>query len=294
MARRGGRRRGGGSLLGNGLIGTIITGIIICGVMIGAWNALPSSGGNVYEQAQEKSKALKNWYENGWMPDSGTFPDFTFPKADPPKVDRDKGNGGGGNSEPILAQDEAEKALDKLTVKEPQRVPYDRDEWKHWSRVDGSASCWNTRDQVLYEESVKDSLVLLDGKDKKVSSVKDACKVSKGEWHDPYTGKTFTDPSKLDIDHVIALSYAAKQGGQAWDAKKKEDYANDLSNPQHLIAVEASANRQKGDQGPSTWKPSNKDYHCAYATDWISVSTEWKLSIPSADKRALQDMLATC
>lgn len=284
MARRG--RRGGG-FPGGGMMGSILSAIIVAGITIGAWNALPSSGGNIYEQAQDKSDALKSWYEDGWI--FGKDPKFNFPKADPPRLD---GGGSGGGKD--FSAGDAGKNLEKLKVKEPQRVPYNRDEWKHWSKVSGMPSCWNTRDQVLYEESTKGKVVLVDKNDKKVSSVKNACKVIKGEWKDPYTGKTFTDPSKLDIDHMIPLSYAAKQGGQAWNADKKEKYANDLSNPKHLIAVEASANRQKGDQGPSTWKPSNKKYHCEYASDWIGISTQWKLSIPSADKKALAGMLKTC
>jgi hypothetical protein len=93
---------------------------------------------------------------------------------------------------------------------------------------------------------------------------------------------------------MIPLSYAAQHGGQSWDKAKKQAYANDLSNAGHLIAVTASENRSKSDRGPSEWKPTNKAGYCVYATDWITVSKNYELSIAQEDVTALKDMLATC
>lgn len=83
-------------------------------------------------------------------------------------------------------------------------------------------------------------------------------------------------------------------GGQAWDSKKKESYANNLSYVNHLIAVKASENRSKSDKGPSEWKPSNKGDYCNYAVDWITISKNFGLSTTQADANALKEMLATC
>ena len=54
------------------------------------------------------------------------------------------------------------------------------------------------------------------------------CKVKKGRWTCPYTGKVFTNPKQLDVDHMVALGNAARSGGQAWGRDRKRDYANDL------------------------------------------------------------------
>lgn len=44
-----------------------------------------------------------------------------------------------------------------------------------------------------------------DGKDVKADS---SCKVESGTWISPYDGTTWTDGSKLDIDHLVPLENA--------------------------------------------------------------------------------------
>lgn len=188
---------------------------------------------------------------------------------------------------------EAEKAVAGIKESKAQNVAYDRKEWKHWSSVSGNSSCWNTRAEVLYRQAEKGSAVLLDKNKKKVTSKSDACTVGGGTWVDPYSGKKFTDPSKLDIDHMVPLKYTASHGGQDWSAKQKEKYANSLE-AGHLLAVAAGENRSKGDRGPSAWKPSDKSNWCAYAKNWTSVTVKWKLTNTATDKKALVSMLKTC
>lgn len=186
----------------------------------------------------------------------------------------------------------ASSNLDSIKVGS-STVAYNRDEWKHWDKA-GSCGNWDVRREVLSVEAVKGSLVLVDANGKETSDKSKACDVKSGKWHDPYTGKAYTDPKELDIDHMIPLSYAASHGGQAWSAEKKRQYANDMGNANHLIAVQAGANRTKGDKGPSRWKPSNTDYHCSYAVSWVSVASAWGLSMDKADVDAIREMLKTC
>ena len=82
-------------------------------------------------------------------------------------------------------------------------------------------------------------------------------------------------------------------GGQELDRRQTVQFANDLADPQ-LLAVSASANRAKGDQDPSQWKPANHAYWCTYARSWIAVKAHWQLTITQAEKTALIDMLGTC
>lgn len=171
-------------------------------------------------------------------------------------------------------------------------VDYDRYTWKHWDNV---APCWTVREEVLYRDAVKDDkLTILDSNKVRTSDKSKACYIVGGTWVDPYTGETFTNPEDLDIDHVVALGYAARGGGNEWDATKKQQYANDLTNPRHLLAVSASANRSKSDKGPGEWKPSKTEYHCQYAIDWTTVVTSWELSMSGGDKNAIIEMLDTC
>jgi len=120
------------------------------------------------------------------------------------------------------------------------------------------------------------------------------CQVATGEWLDPYTGITVTDATTLDVDHMVPLKNAHDSGGWAWGKDRKAAYANEMVYADHLIAVTASANRQKGAKGPEGWKPANQDYWCGYAVDWVQIKVNWELSVTKAEWAALQEMLKTC
>lgn len=119
------------------------------------------------------------------------------------------------------------------------------------------------------------------------------CRVTSGEWLAPYTGTVVTDPGKLDIDHMVPLGNAHVSGASNWSANQRERYANYLDDPQHLIAVTASANRSKGARGPEDWKPDVRSYWCQYAVDWITIKEDWDLTITQQEHDALVEMLNT-
>lgn len=165
----------------------------------------------------------------------------------------------------------------------PATLPdYDRKDWKHW--IDEDRDCQNARHEVLIHESLKD-VTFKDDRN---------CQVALGHWYDPFTDDTLTDATKLDVDHMVPLKNAHDSGGWAWDKKRKSEYANYMQYDDHLIAVTASANRQKGAKGPDEWKPSNKQHWCDYATDWIEIKVQWDLSATKSEWSALLDMIGTC
>ncbi len=62
----------------------------------------------------------------------------------------------------------------------------------------------------------------------------------------------------------------------------------------HLIAVTARANRQKGSKGPDQWKPENQDYWCEYALDWIQIKVDWELTVTNREFNSLEEMVEIC
>ena len=111
---------------------------------------------------------------------------------------------------------------------------------------------------------------------------------------DLYTGETFTDPGDLDIDHYIPLAEAHRSGADTWTAQRREDFANDLTHPDALIAVSASANRSKSDRDPAGWLPPDTGYQCAYVDTWVAIKGIWDLTIDSEERAAIDEVLGGC
>jgi len=59
------------------------------------------------------------------------------------------------------------------------------------------------------------------------------------------------------------------------------------------LATTAAANQSKGECGPAEWLP-RAAYRCAYAVQWIGVSTRYKLAVTRPDKASLITLLARC
>ena len=105
------------------------------------------------------------------------------------------------------------------------------------------------------------------------------CRVATGRWYGAFTRAYVDTPVDLDIDHLVPLKNVHDSGGSAWSSARKEDYANYLGDPDHLIAVTNTANRSKGAYGPEEWRPSDEGYWCQYAIDWTEVNFEWGLTM---------------
>ncbi len=158
---------------------------------------------------------------------------------------------------------------------------YSRTDYKHW--IDADKDCQDTRTEVLIIESLE-----------KPTLDKKSCEVVKGKWYDPYTDKYFTNPNDLDVDHFVPLKEVDRSGGNKWDKEKKMQYANDLTNPETLIAVDKSANRSKADKDPSDWLPSNAKYNCEYIKLWQEVKKKWKLEMDEKEKKFIKEKDKKC
>lgn len=179
---------------------------------------------------------------------------------------------------------EAREALRELEVAPPGSMAgYSREKFPHWS--DAEEFGWEAPDPSC---DVRDAALIRDGED---VEVREGCDVASGEWSDPYTGNTYTDPSEIDIDHVVPLANAWRSGASSWDEGRRERYAND---PEVLLSVEDDANQEKGDKGPEAWKPPRREYWCEYAIRWVGIKAGYDLSVNAQEKAALEKMLGTC
>lgn len=156
---------------------------------------------------------------------------------------------------------------------------YERDAWPHWRDEDGN--CRDTRAEVL----IRTSQVPVTYKRT------ERCVVSSGLWIDPYTGETFRDASRLDIDHLVPLRHAHAHGADQWHRQRRGAFAND---PDNLIPVSAGANRSKGADGPAEWLPDNRDYWCEYSQRWTQIKRQYELTITRENRQTLQRLRQSC
>lgn len=186
--------------------------------------------------------------------------------------------------EPNTATPSGDAASTLATLPVKGRAPktgYDRNSFgPAWKDVDRN-KC-DTRNDILARDLVE-------------RQMQGSCIVLSGVLYpDPYTATNITfvrGKSLVDIDHVVALGNAWVTGAFQWDTPKKEAFAND---PLNLLAVSASANRQKSDADAATWLPSNRPYRCAYVARQIAVKSKYGLWITSAEKDAMVNTLSAC
>lgn len=121
------------------------------------------------------------------------------------------------------------------------------------------------------------------------------CTVLQGTLLDPYTGNTIvfinTDSTKVQIDHVVALSNAWQTGAQQLSPDDRYLLAND---PLELLAVDGPTNEKKGDGDAATWLPPNKDYRCRYVARQIAVKQKYSLWVLQAEHDAMEQVLQSC
>jgi hypothetical protein len=170
-------------------------------------------------------------------------------------------------------------ALDSLKVADEDRTGYKRDNFKHW--ISAGNGCDSRKAVIISEAIVKPSVLT-------------GCVLKGGEWLSIYDNVKVTDAGKLDVDHMVPLAEAWDSGAQAWDAKKREVYANDQTDPRHLIAVTGGSNRSKSDRDPAEWVPTNTSYVCEYLANWVAVKARWNLSVDSKEKSAIISLNKKC
>jgi hypothetical protein len=164
------------------------------------------------------------------------------------------------------------------------KTGYDRDQFgPQWADVDRNGC--DTRNDVLARDLTGEALK---------PGTRD-CVVLSGTLADPYTGQTIAfqkgDGSSVDIDHVVALSNGWQTGAFAWDEASRTAFAND---PLNLLAVDYSANRQKGDGDAATWLPDAGGYRCAYVARQVAVKAAHGLWVTPAEHDAIARVLDTC
>jgi len=165
-----------------------------------------------------------------------------------------------------------------LTVAEDKLTGYDRSLFKHW--IDADKDGCDTRAEVLIEEAIVKP------------KVGPKCKLTGGKWLSAYDGKTVTNSSLLDIDHVVPLAEAWRSGAWNWTPAERQSFANELESSRVLIAVTLSTNRSKGDRDPSLWMPTKE--RCNYTQEWLAIKYKFSLTVDPIEAIKLRELITEC
>jgi len=163
-----------------------------------------------------------------------------------------------------------------VTVVPEQNTGYSRNLFDHWKDLDGDGC--DTRREVLIRDSRTD-VAPVGGR---------ACRIEAGLWYSYYDGVWLTDPSGLDIDHLVPLAEAWASGAHLWDPARREQFAND---EQALVAVTARSNRSKGARDPAEWMPTSESGYCPYAAAWVAVKARYDLTMDRSEYDFLANAL---
>ena len=178
-------------------------------------------------------------------------------------------------------------ALDTLVIADGYGAPdYDRDLFgQRWADVDRNGC--DTRNDMLARDLADPSFK---------PGTRD-CKVLTGTLTDPYSGASIefvngpdTSP-RVQIDHIVALAWAWRQGAHEWSPEQRETFAND---PRNLRASGEATNQAKSDSGPSRWLPPAPELQCRFVMEWTTVVVDYNLSINIDDRDAAQRVLTSC
>lgn len=158
------------------------------------------------------------------------------------------------------------------TAHSDDRPKYDRDLFGGWSDTDHD--CQNMRHELLQEFSMAI-----------VTFSENTCRVTRGKWFDPYTGKIFFESQRLDIDHLVPLKYAWDRGANSWISAKRVQFSND---PENLVAVQNKTNREKSSFGPAKWLPPNINFRCQYILRFQRIIQKYSLQQNAAELRLIK------
>lgn len=151
------------------------------------------------------------------------------------------------------------------------KVAYDRNFFGSWS--DDDDDCRNTRHELLASLSTTAVRWSVDG-----------CRVIRGRWNDPYTGRVFFEAHQLDIDHLVSLKWAWEHGASVWSRERRIEFANDARN---LFAVDDSTNQSKGAASPTAWLPPDAGFHCQYVVRFQRIVRIYGISLNTLERREI-------
>lgn len=160
-----------------------------------------------------------------------------------------------------------------------QGLTFDESEW-----VPVVDSCLGVSEQVLVARTSR-PIVWADNLE---------CIPAEGQWVDNYLGIDINRRADAEVRSLIPLELVHAAGGAQWTPATRAEFLTDTEHPATLVILAADSGHNPRNAGPAVWRPSNESSWCGYAVDWIGVKARWELSVSTAERDALSEMLDSC
>lgn len=172
------------------------------------------------------------------------------------------------------------EVLADITVAEDHPMDnYDRDTFAPTGWIDTTGNGCTTREDVLARDLDNETLQI------------DGCTVEYGQTIGAYSGEPIEHvqgASEVDIEHVVAVGQAWRNGAHTWDETTRQTFYQDQEN---LIAVSAPENQTKGAKDATEYMPPNQGTYCEYAAATVYIKGKYDLAMNPAEHEFIADLL---
>lgn len=154
---------------------------------------------------------------------------------------------------------------------------YDRDAFAPSDWIDANGSGCTTREDILARDLEDTQL--------------DGCTVEYGHTIGAYSGEPIEHihgESQVDIEHVVAVGQAWRNGAHAWDEETMQAFYQDEEN---LIAVSSTENQTKGDRDVTEYRPPNQGAHCTFTAAKVYIKDKYDLAMNPEEHAFITDVL---
>lgn len=158
----------------------------------------------------------------------------------------------------------------------------------------------NSFDETLWETQPTDcldigELVLIERSSTPIEWADNlGCVPAEGTWFDPYLDAEIHRTIDAEVSSLVPLEIVHSSGGSEWTPATRERFLTDITHRATMVIVSRDSGQNPRSQSPDQWRPSNEESWCGYAVDWIAVKHRWELTVTTAERVALTEMLDTC
>lgn len=117
----------------------------------------------------------------------------------------------------------------------------------------------------------------------------DKCQVTFGHWRDFVTGARLTDPTQVELFHMVPLDWAAQRGATEWHSEKRARFYTD---PMNLMVTTPQGRAQFENKTP-IGKTVDINTTCQHMSATASLVQSYNIPVSASEMTQLQGQIQT-